>query len=111
MKKSLYFLVFLSITQNFIFAQSDSTIVNEMVDAGTYFNDSIMMKPAAQNAYNSGVTSFESGNYIEALEFFTNAISMEPDFDKAYFNRGCAYLNNKNYKQAIKDFTDRKSVV
>ncbi|MBF0554435.1 MAG: tetratricopeptide repeat protein [Nitrospirae bacterium] len=40
----------------------------------------------------------------EALDAFTKAIELKPDYAKAYHARGLAYLSLDNYQQAVQDF-------
>jgi len=46
-----------------------------------------------------GIAYFELGQYQRAIEDYTEAIRLMPDFDRAYNNRGLAYLlqNNTNF--------------
>ena len=44
------------------------------------------------------------GNYRQAIEDFSRAIEIKPDYEKAYFNRGTAHVSLGNYRQAIEDF-------
>jgi len=45
------------------------------------------------------------GYNVEAIELYTRAIEIDPNFAYAYNNRGIAYADMENYTQAIKDFT------
>jgi tetratricopeptide (TPR) repeat protein len=40
----------------------------------------------------------------EEIRLYTRAIHLDPNFTKAYLNRGVSYYNLKQYKQAIEDF-------
>ena len=66
---------------------------------------------SAENYNNLGVQEYEKGNYEKAIEYFTKAIELKPDYAEAYFNRGLAYFktgsyyNREPYEKAIQDFT------
>ena len=45
-------------------------------------------------------------NYIEAIEFFSKLINLNPNNWEAFFGRGKAKFGLKNYEGAITDFTD-----
>ena len=50
-----------------------------------------------------GIALDELGYYEDAIENYTQAIKIKPTSD-AYQNRALAYLNNKQYSKAIKDY-------
>lgn len=58
--------------------------------AGIFIVCSAFNQPDAQSYYNSGVTSLNNREYIEAIGAFTNAISLKPDYADAYFYRAYA---------------------
>lgn len=60
-------------------------------DAGTYFN--------------RGIACDEEANYDCAIDNYTKAIELNPQYTNAYINRGTAYLNKSNYDQALVDYT------
>ena len=67
----------------------------------------ILLKAQSEKAldfYSKGVAKFYSQSYEEAIELFTTAISLDPDFQIALFNRGQANVYIKSYEAAIKDF-------
>lgn len=47
----------------------------------------------------------EEGRYEEAIEEYTKAIEIDPDYAAAYNNRGYAYDELGEYQQAIDDYT------
>jgi tetratricopeptide (TPR) repeat protein len=46
------------------------------------------------------------GEYDKAIEVYTAAIQLDPNYVEAYYKRGLAYFKKKDYNQAIKDFTE-----
>jgi len=69
---------------------------------------------SAENYNNFGVQEYEKGNYEKAIEYFTKAIELKPDYAEAYFNRGLAYFKmgsryttegRENLNSAIVDFS------
>ena len=50
-----------------------------------------------------GMHKFNLKKYDEAIDLFTSAIKLNPDFKEAYANRGTAYFKNKDYSYAITD--------
>lgn len=55
--------------------------------------------------YNKGVLLAESGNYVEAIDAFTRAISLKPDFGEAYYDRGYVYLSLGDKTSALPDLS------
>lgn len=55
--------------------------------------------------YNKGVILAEMGDYTSALQAFTKAIELKPDFGEAYYNRGYVYLNLGNKDSAFVDLS------
>ena len=51
-----------------------------------------------------GINFGKAGNYQEALNAFTKAIELNPQYAAAYIGRGLAYGELGNHKQAINDF-------
>jgi len=46
---------------------------------------------------------YDSGEYKEALEAYTNAVDLDPDFAPPYFNRGVVYGKLGDYQRALID--------
>lgn len=53
-----------------------------------------------------GVKALEEGKWADAIYHLNLAIQNDPHTADAYFARGFAHKNNKQYENAIKDFTD-----
>lgn len=48
---------------------------------------------------------YNKGDYEQAITYFSEAISLEPNSAKAYFYRADAYYNGEKYNEAISDYT------
>jgi tetratricopeptide (TPR) repeat protein len=59
---------------------------------------------AAQNAYNSGLTYANKGNYDQAIAAYNESIRLNPNYPAAFGYRGIAYQNKGDYDRAIADF-------
>ena len=64
-----------------------------------------------QNIYQSayvefyrGVSSADKGNHPQAIEYYSNAILLNPQTVPVYINRGVSYEITKNYESAIQDY-------
>lgn len=58
----------------------------------------------AEKDYNEGINAFQNKDYSTAIQKFTLAIGLEPNFEKAILNRGQVYLVSEKYNEAIADF-------
>ena len=58
----------------------------------------------AAKHYNEAVLSIKQKDVRAAITSYGKAISVEPNYLKAYYNRGKSYLRLKEYQKAIKDF-------
>ena len=52
-----------------------------------------------------GNKSYYQGNYNNAVERYSEAIQINPNSDKSYYNRGRAYYYLQDYNAAIADYT------
>jgi len=55
-------------------------------------------------SFSSGDAKKNSGRYDEAIEDYDQAIRVEPNYAKAYNNRGLAYYHKHDYDRAIAEF-------
>ncbi|MCH5233416.1 MAG: tetratricopeptide repeat protein [Muribaculaceae bacterium] len=55
--------------------------------------------------FNKGNIYYEARDFTSALQCYTEAIKIDPDFGEAYFNRGLSYLNAGNKSQAFADLS------
>jgi tetratricopeptide (TPR) repeat protein len=53
---------------------------------------------------NSGIKCQEKSNYQKAATYYTHAITLNPSFEDAYYNRGIAYAEMGSIAKAIADF-------
>lgn len=63
--------------------------------------------PKSAKAYNDrGIAFRMNGNQEEAINYFSKAIEIEPDYAEAYGNRGLSYASSQvgNYELALADF-------
>ena len=62
-----------------------------------------MTEQQAIDFKNKGNEAFKAHKYEEAIQFFTQAIQLNPNDHVFYSNRSGAYLNNKQYQEALND--------
>ena len=60
--------------------------------------------PEVVKIYNQGVAAAQKKQYKQAIKFYNDALSMDPLYPKAYYNRANAKLSLKDYAAAAKDF-------
>lgn len=59
---------------------------------------------SAKKFYKTGDEFFKAGNYKDAITQYTSAIAINPEYEDAYFMRGCAYEITKDFSKASDDF-------
>lgn len=91
--------------------------VNVAVDAGvsskkTDLTSETLPPPAknsqdnialAQKKYDEGYAAFKRNDYVAAVNFFTQAIELNPNHSYAYHDRGMIYQLTQNFNQALSD--------
>jgi len=55
----------------------------------------------SEQAFESGLTLFNSARYGEAAPYFEKAVVADPDFGKAYLYLGRCYLNLGKFREAV----------
>lgn len=55
------------------------------------------------SCYRVGKAHFVNGKYTAAVQYFTQALEMNPCFPEAYIDRGRAYFEMKDYRRALDD--------
>ena len=79
------------------------------ISSETIYNDLhgfIRHQNIHQSAYvefYKGISSSNKGNHQQAIEYFSKAISLNPQMASAYNNRGVSYAFNGDYANAIQD--------
>jgi len=58
----------------------------------------------AKKFYKTGEEFFKAGNYQDAINQFTSAVSLNPQYKDAYFMRGSSYEITKDFTKAAEDF-------
>ena len=53
---------------------------------------------------------FKKGNLIQAISDFSKVIDIDPNFVRAYFSRGVAYFQTKEYDKAWADVHKAESL-
>lgn len=77
---------------------------------GTYVNNyqaigqRVIIAEQAVNLNNQGVNAISSGNFPQAISYFTKAINTNPALAEAHMGRGITYTQVGNYQQALPDF-------
>lgn len=59
----------------------------------------------AEKHFECGNKHGENGDYDAAVAEYTKVIQLEPNYEKAYYNRGLAYAKKGEYDKAISDYT------
>ena len=59
----------------------------------------------AEEYFNSGLEKMKNGDFSDAIEDYTKAIELDPNYADAYINRGIAKNKLENHSGAITDFT------
>jgi tetratricopeptide (TPR) repeat protein len=63
------------------------------------------LEPRAREFFERGKRNAEIGDINRAIADYTQAIQFDPNDVKAYYSRGIAYHDKKNYDMAIADYT------
>ena len=58
----------------------------------------------AYEYFNEAIGYFKARDFKKAVVYYSKAIDVNPEYTKAYYNRGSAKLNVKDYEGAIRDF-------
>ena len=64
----------------------------------------------AEDYNNRGVAYYDKGMYDKAIENFTKAIELEPDFVKAYMYRGLAYKAIYQFYKSAAEFDKAEEI-
>lgn len=82
---------------------------------GTFLLAPVVVSAQSENKaaiewYNKGEKEYSDKNYEKAIEYYSKAISIDPNFVKAYSKRGGVYGMLERYNEAIADFTKAISI-
>lgn len=78
---------------------------NNYEKAQEYLKSAIDIYPADQAlAYNVAEIFFQAGQIDSAIEYYTLATKIKPDWSLPYLKIGFAYINKNNFEEAIKNF-------
>ncbi|RPI45131.1 MAG: tetratricopeptide repeat protein, partial [Bacteroidetes bacterium] len=64
----------------------------------------ILNAQSARQYFRAGEEFFGTQNYRDAIEQYSKAIDLDPDFDKAYIQRALCFTRLKDYEKAAADF-------
>jgi len=67
-------------------------------------NSELTPSDPAEKKVDQGIASYNSGNLEQAIQDFTEAIELDPDYALAYFKRAVAFRILGDYEQAIADY-------
>lgn len=79
-------------------------------ELGNFYKVSKLCKEIGEHNINPAFLNYKAcafyktGLFLRSVEIFTQLISLEPNASYAFFNRGCAYDELKDYSKAIKDY-------
>jgi len=97
--KSIAYLL-IAVVGTFYFANSSANIIS--VDEQ---NESKIEKPLTEKEYfNKGETYFSQSNWAEAINNYSEAIKVNPNYVDAYVARGASKANSGQYQDAITDY-------
>lgn len=60
---------------------------------------------SANEFHQQGRLYYDQGNYVAAIEAFTQALEIDPSYNVAYIDRGNSYYALNNYAAALADYT------
>jgi tetratricopeptide (TPR) repeat protein len=96
----LFFFVLLSLLS---FSQDDTLLVKVAADTLSKDLQEGGISAEALGIYNIALQKAEAHKTDSAIAYFTQAISLEPKFAKAFYNRSAAYLAREDYSGALLD--------
>lgn len=92
-------------------SSDEAILAARMAEAATAsaiadFNAALRLNPRLIYAwFDKGNLYYEMDDFTSALQCFTEAVNISPDFGEAYFNRGLTYLRIGNKQQAFADLS------
>ena len=105
MKNKLFLLGMLLFSTCLLFAQDDTSEKEKaLIDSVAAINAASAENAAAMEAYNEGISLYQSKNYSGAIASYNKAIGMHPEFVDAHYNKGIAQLENGKHDGGIATF-------
>lgn len=68
-----------------------------------WFNNKKSNEEAANKLYDEGINYLENDHNDRAIDVFTSAIALKPDFENAFFQRAKAYAMESQFDKVIED--------
>jgi serine/threonine-protein phosphatase 5 len=69
------------------------------------YSKAIALFPTSIMYVNRATCNFQLENYGSAIADCNSAIDLDAKYGKAYYRRGCCYVNLRKLKEAVEDFT------
>jgi tetratricopeptide (TPR) repeat protein len=69
------------------------------------YNISASLKKSAEDFSEQGIIYYSQKNWQKAIEYYTQAIQIDPNNAIYYNNRGNSYYFNRNWQAAVEDYT------
>jgi tetratricopeptide (TPR) repeat protein len=66
--------------------------------------ENLKVREMAREPYNRGLELAENGSYLDAIQQFQEALSIDPKFVDARYNLGVTFQKMKSYEQALEQF-------
>ena len=63
-----------------------------------------LLGQSAKQSFKAGEDFYKSMNFKDAIDQYSKAIELDPDYEKAYVSRAMAYSRTGNHKNAAEDF-------
>jgi uncharacterized protein (TIGR02145 family) len=83
---------------------SDKKTVDVKLKHNEKVTHQVKMLEEYELLYNRGNDYRVKGDYDKAIEYYTAALKIKPDYNNALSARGVAYFEKRNYDRAIEDF-------
>lgn len=80
-------------------AIQDYLVIEKLIDPNN-------LKEVIDHAYGVGLAYGRNKDYEKSISSFSRAISLNPDFGLAYFNRGMSYRFYNQHENAVRDFDE-----
>ena len=95
-----------NLTEETIFPDLQRFVKNNEVNKPLPSTDSDNTLQSAEKLFYLALEAHQQGDYDKAIEHYTEAIKLNPNYARAHNNRGVAYYNTKDFKYAMVDYTE-----